>query len=33
MTVGVHLGVPAEFIVAIVLGDEVPGDDGRESLG
>ena len=27
MTVGVHLGVPAEFIVAIVLGDEVPGDD------
>ena len=22
-----HLGVPAEFIVAIVLGDEVPGDD------
>jgi len=33
VTVGVHLGVPAEFIVAIVLGDEVPGDDDANPSG
>ena len=33
VTVGVHLGVPADFLIAIVLGDEIPDDDtSRDSL-